>query len=595
MNTCGNSAAQLLFASQYQPKTDIMKRFTPTSLLMTLLLLLFSSCSSENEQPLVAVGGPKYGGTFRFMSTERVSSLLPAEIRDVYSHRVASQVFENLLRVHPQTLEVQPLLAEKWEVSDDGKKYTFYLRTEVYFHDNPCFSGTTGKEMTAEDVKFSLEFACSGLAENEASSLLIPHIKGAKRFNKATKKTWKNQSIGGIQVINSRIVEIELTEPFVNFDKILTHPSLAIFPREAYEHYGKSLRRHPVGTGPFLLADWNADGLALERNPRYWRRDKHGNQLPFLDGIQLSYARDKREELLSFRQQKTDLVLDIPVDEIDYVLGSLEDAQAGLNVKHKLDAKSSLSLNYFAFRLDQKPFDAIAVRRAFLHAIDRERLVNDFLKGEGYPMNNGFVPDMQAYPSSEVTGYAFDPVRAQALLAEAGYPNGAGFPSIEVYVAAKAGSMTHQLARGVVKQLNEHLNLQLTIKLCSYEEHKKALRSGKALFWRNGWIADYPDPENFLDLFYGESVLNDGSKANSIQFNHPVFNRQFEASWREKDQKKRMDLLRKCDQLVMDEAIVIPITNDDFFTMIQSKFKDFSSSPMEVIDFSCIFIKEPKR
>lgn len=572
-----------------------MIRFRSIGILTTLLLILLTSCKSGEEKPLVAVGGPVYGGEFRFMSTEKVNSLLPASIRDVYSYRVASQLFENLLRINPETLEVEPLLAEKWEVSDDGKKYTFYIRTGVYFHDNVCFSGETGKEMTADDVKFALEFACSGLEENEASSLLLPHIKGAKRFNKETKKKLGNHSVAGIKVVNSRMLEIELYEPFVNFTKILTHPSLAIFPKEAFDHYRKSLKKNPVGTGPFSLKTWNNEQIELVRNTRYWRTDKHGNKLPFLDKVTMTYAKNKREELMSFRQQKIDLVLDIPADETDHVLGSLEDAQAGLNVKHKLDAKSSFSLNYFAFRLDQPPFDQLAVRKAFLHAIDRDKLVNDFMKGEGYPMNHGFVPEMNGYVSSQVKGYAFDLVKAQQFLAEAGYKNGQNFPKMDVYVAAKEESMTHLLAQGVVKQLNENLNLQLTIKLCSYEEHKKALRSGKALFWRNGWIADYPDPENFLDLFYGENVLNDGSKTNSIRFNNPTFNSLFEASWKEKDEAKRMEILLKCDQLIMDEALVIPVTNDDFFTMIHSKFKDFSSSPMEGIDFSCIFIKEPKK
>lgn len=564
------------------------------SLWCTILFLGFMSCTEKTESTLVAKGGPEYGGEFRFISPEKITTLLPVSVTDIYTHRITSQLFENLLKMDAENLHAMPSLAKHFSVSEDGKTYTFYLRENVFFHADACFGGSS-KQLTAEDVKFSLEFACSGLAENEISSLLTTRIVGAKSFNKKTKKQFKNESISGIKIIDKQTIEIQLVDASATFDKIITHPSLAIFPREAYEKYGNSLNRHPVGTGAFQLEKWTKAGISLKRNPNYWRKDRHGNQLPFLDRISMRYSEDKRTELFAFRKQEIDLVLEIPSDEIQNVLGSLKDAQSGLTVKHKVDSKSSLSLNYLAFRLDEAPFSDIRVRQALTLALDKKELVENWLGGEGFPMLNGIVPSIKGYESDRVNGTDFSPEKARQKLAEAGFSGGSNFPPVKLYISTKSGSMLYELAKGVVAQWKINLNIDIQIKLTSYAELKQAIRSGEAKMWRNGWIADYPDAENFLELIYGENLRNDGTSSSGIRYNNETFNTLFESSWKEKNDVKRMDILRQCDEILMKDAVLLPLTNDDFFTMIHSKFKDFSSNSLEVIDFSVIFVKEPKR
>ena len=564
------------------------------SLWCIILFLGFMSCTEKTESTLVAKGGPEYGGEFRFISPEKITTLLPVSVTDIYTHRITSQLFENLLKMDAENLHAMPSLAKHFSESEDGKTYTFYLRENVFFHADACFGGSS-KQLTAEDVKFSLEFACSGLAENEISSLLTSRIVGAKSFNKKTKKQFKNESISGIKIIDKQTIEIQLVDASATFDKIITHPSLAIFPREAYEKYGNSLNRHPVGTGAFQLEKWTKAGISLKRNPNYWRKDRHGNQLPFLDRISMRYSEDKRTELFAFRKQEIDLVLEIPSDEIQNVLGSLKDAQSGLTVKHKVDSKSSLSLNYLAFRLDEAPFSDIRVRQALTMALDKNELVENWLGGEGFPMLNGIVPSMKGYESDRVNGTDFSPEKARQKLAEAGFSGGSNFPPVKLYINTKSGSMLHELAKGVVAQWKINLNIDIQIKLTSYAELKQAIRSGEAKMWRNGWIADYPDAENFLALIYGENLRNDGTSSSGIRYNNETFNTLFESSWKEKNDVQRMDILRQCDEILMKDAVLLPLTNDDFFTMIHSKFKDFSSNSLEVIDFSVIFVKEPKR
>jgi oligopeptide transport system substrate-binding protein len=562
---------------------------------LVFISFLFSSCKEEAEKELIAVGGPRYGGEFRFMSTEKITNLHPSSATDVYQQRILNQIFESLLKIDNQTMLAVPCLAESFTLSPDAKKYTFALRKGILFHDNDCFSNGKGKEMTAKDVKFSLEYACSGLSNNESSSFLTSRIKGAKEFNEKTKKSIKNQSVSGIKIINDYEISVELIEPYVNFDKLLTHSNLAIFPIEAFEKYGTKIGKNPVGTGAFQMESWSNEKIVLKRNPKYWKKDIHGNQLPFLDKIIMTYTTTKKDELLAFRNEKIDLVMELPVDEIDNVIGSFEDAQAGKNIKHRMDAVSSLSLTYLGMRHDLAPFNDVKVRKAFNQALNRNLLVDVWMKGEGFPMLNGYVPAYEGYNSSKIKGHAFDVENAQKLLAQAGYPNGKNFPVIDLYVNAKNGSILYELIRGVKSQLKQNLNVDINIISCSIEEREKAVRDGKALLWRSGWVADYPDAENFLDLFYSKNDQMSISAVNLMKYKNPTFDTYFAASFSEKDDKKRLDLLMKCDQIIVDDAVVIPLMNDDFFTMIHSRIRDFSTNSMEILDFSTIFIKEPRK
>jgi peptide/nickel transport system substrate-binding protein len=387
---------------------------------------------------------------------------------------------------------------------------------------------------------------------------------------------------------------ITLTEPFASFDKVLTYSGFGVFPKEAYDMYGKKLKHHPVGTGPFMLEEMTPQKIELKRNPRYWRKDEFGNQLPFLASIVMTYATDKRSELMAFRNKKIDLVLEIPADDVENVLGSLQEAQAGKTVKHKVDSKQSLSITFFGMSHTHPAFKDVRVRKAFNMAVDREALVNTSLKGEGYPVTNGIIPNSEIYPASRVKGFRFEPEKARALMAEAGYASGAGFPQLTIYVNGKKDSNRHRLAKGFAEQMKTNLNIDMKVRLCGLQERNEAVSSGKAAIWVSGWIADYPDAENFLSLFYGGNIKANSKFVNPFKYKNPRFDKTYLAATREPDPEKRLDLMVQCDQMVIEDAVVIPMITDDFITMINSRVRNFETNPLEVLDFSAIFIKEPK-
>lgn len=559
-------------------------------LLATGAFLLFA-CQDDNkdDDAIVAKGGVRYGGEFRFMSSEKVSNLFPLKTTDVYANRVASQIFEGLLKIDVSSTEVVPSIAKSFEISDDSKVFTFELRDDVYFQDDACFEGGKGRKVTAADFKYTLEFACSKDPLNNLSWLLKGKVKGAEAYFNG-----ESEEVTGITVVDPTTLKVELAAPFSGFQKVLTHTGLGVFPKEAIEKYGEDIGQHPVGTGPFKLKSLEDDKIILKRNDNYWDTDDFGNELPFLDQITMTYSKDKTDELLSFRAEEIDLVLDIPVEEVENVLGSLREAQAGENVKHKVDSKSSMSISYYGFAHESEVFSKKEVRQAFNMAVDREAIIETWLEGEGWAAKDGFVPKMKGYPSSTINGHKYNPEKAKELLAKAGYPNGKGLPAVDLYVNGLEGSGVHKLAKAVAFSIKQNLDVTINVNLCSIGERDEAVRNGDAIFWRSGWVADYPDPENFLNLFYGGNVNTDDVTVNPFKYNNPEFDKLFEEANAETDDEKRMELLAQCDQMIIDDAVVMPLITDDFVTMVNLKVRKFTTNEMEQLDFSRIFIKEIK-
>lgn len=565
------------------------------SLFLLSTTFLIPSCSEDGSDTssLVAKGGKKYGGSFRFMSPEKVTSIFPTHSSDLYSSRIVYQIFESLLAIDPVSLKAVPSLAESFKVNEEATVYTFNLRKGVMFHEDDCFGGDS-RELNAKDVKFSLDLACSGLSDNQVSYLLVEKVKGATEFHSKSKKSLPASGVSGIKVVNDYCIEITLNEPFSGFEYVLTHSGLGISPKEAYEKYGKEVGKHPVGTGPFMLSSFENEKILLKRNPNYWGKDEFGNQLPFLDSVEITYSKDKRSELMAFRKEKIDLVLELPVEEIEHILGTLKEAQEGKNVRHKVESEQSMSMMYVAMANDSEEFKDERVRQAFNLAINRKSIVDDKLEGEGWPAENGFVPAIANYPSERVKGYTFDPAKAKSLLASAGYPDGKNFPTLDFYVNAVKGSGVHKACEAVAQQLKENLNVKLNVVLCTLDERKQAIASGKAKIWREGWIADYPDAENFLALFYAGNISDNSSMVNTFRFKSDEFDKLFLKALSETDPTKRADLLVQCDQMVIDKAAVIPVMTDDHVVMLNARIKNFEANPLECIFLRSVYIKEPK-
>lgn len=559
--------------------------------------LILASCVQDEPitENLSAKGGKQYGGEFTFMTHERINVLVPSYVGDIYNSRVIAQIYDPLMIYDPSSESVVPGVAQSFTKSADSKVYTFKIRKGIMFHEDECFGGKS-EELTASDVKYTLDMACSGLKKNQVGHLFKMRIEGAEAFFESTKGKGSIPTSGvpGIKVIDDHTLQITLLNPSPGFEVILTNPSLGIVSKKAFKHYGDKIEKHAVGSGPFMLESMTPDKVTMTRNPKYWKKDEFGNQLPFLGSVVVNYAKNKKSELLAFGKGETDLVLEIPVENIENILGSLKDAQQGKNIKHKVDGEASMSMSYVAMACESEEFKDVRVRKAFNLAIDRNAIIDNWLEGEGWPADNGFAPKMLNYDNSAVVGHTHNVEMAKSLMQAAGHANGANFPTLDFYVNSKEGSGVHKMCIAVQQQLKNNLNINLNIKLCSLEEREKAIASGAAKIWRAGWVADYPDPENFLSLFYGGNVDENMSQMNPFNFKSTKFDALFEAANREEDPVKQEKLYQQCDQLVIDEAAVIPILTDDHVVMINARIRNFKASPLESLNLTSVYIKTPK-
>lgn len=568
---------------------------------LTVLISLSYSCGgtaeTDNDEAnlseLVEVEGGKYsGGILRLNSIEDYTSLFPASINDVYSTHVASLGYEGLLRLNQKTLEVEPCLAERYEIDNSKKIYTFFLKKGVKFNDDECFPNGTGREVTAHDFKYCFEFLCSSHEQNKWPTLFRDRLIGAKEYGEGNA-----DEVKGIKVVDDYTLKLELINPYSGLPNLLAILATAVYPHEAIEKYDYSgMQNHIVGSGPFVVNSIeNGNEVIMDKNQNYWRKDEFGNQLPLLNRVSISFIKDKNAELKAFQDNELDMIWGIPVEEIPNIMGSLEEAKDGKNREFEVQSINSLNVQYYGFLYTNEIFGDINVRKAFNYAVDRDSLVDFILEGEGSAAHNGFVPDMKGYPSESVSGYDYDPEKARNYLKKAGYPNGEGFPQITLHLNA-SGGINKQAADAITSMLHKNLGVNIDLNVIPMSELHPKVERGELSFWRFGWIADYPDPSNFLYLFHGKSII-EGSETsiNYFRYSNPEFDETYEAALREIDFKKRMELYAQADQILMDDAVIMPLYFKTDIRLISPSLNDFDINEMEYRDLSVVYYKESKK
>ncbi len=590
-----------------------MKNNTLLSLLVLFCGLgLFISCgggtdsssggdanSGSSAKVEAAKGGRNYGGVFRLNEEEYLRTLYPLNIGEVVGHRISNQIYEGLVILSQKDLTIQPALAESWTVENDATLYTFKIRQGVKFHDDPCFEGGKGRTLTAKDFKYSLDRLCSYASDNKGYDFVKGRIKGATAQYEATKNGGKGLEGGvpGIKVLDDYTLQIELESPYSSFLHILAMPFGYAFPKEAVDKYGIDMRIKTVGTGPFYLKALKEDqDVILRKNPNYWGKDEFGNQLPFLDGIRFSFIKDKMSELREFNQGKLDMMYRLPLQVADEIVdrkGNLK----GDYTKYQFQEQPNMSVQYYGFLNTGKLFNNKKLRQAFCYGIDREKLVEYTLKGAGVPGHYGVVPPaFPNYNSKALKGYKFDPDKARQLLAEAGYADGKGLDDLKLQINS-GGTRNEQVAEAIQKMLTENLNINIKIDKMPFAQHLESTESGKFDFWRAGWIADYPDPENFLNLLWSDHLNKDDiSKGkvylNTFRFKNADFDRYFEEALKTTDDAKRFELYLKADQVALDEAVMIPLFYDKDRRLLQANVQNFPQNGMEYRNFRDVYLKK---
>ena len=565
---------------------------------LLLITLVIWSCGNNNgkkENGRVANGNVYYGGIFKMNESENFKNLYPFAVTEVGSQRIDNQIYEGLVKLSQTDLTILPSLAEKWDKNDDATVWTFYIRKGVKFHDDPCFPGGKGREVNANDFKYCFTRLCESRGDNQWFGISFKgRVAGADEYYESTFKSKPlAEGVKGIKVIDDYTLQIELVAPFSGFLNILTTPACWVFPKEAVDQYKDDMRVKCVGTGPFRVKSIiEGESVILDRNPDYWAIDEHGNQLPYLDALKFSFVKEKKSEFLEFKRGNLDMIFRLPVEMIPEIVGDLEHAKDN-NVNFEMQVVPALSVFYLGFQNQLPPFNKKAVRQAFNYSINRKKITNYTLQGEGIPAIYGFVPpSFKDYNNNSVKGYDFDPEKAKKLMAEAGYPNGKGFPKVILQTNSGGGDRNINVAEVVQKMLKENINVDVDINVLSFSELLENVEMGKTSFWRAGWLADYPDPETFLSVLYGGTVPNDPSQRsspNSIRYKSPVFDSLFKSALREKDIKARYELYRKADQVAAEDAALMPIFYEEHYRLLQKNVRNFDANGMEYRDFSKVY------
>lgn len=568
--------------------------------------LLNKSCSQGPDGPTstrTAQGPVKYGGVFRMNEIEDFRTLYPLNIVEVVGHHIGTQVYEGLVKFNQKDLSIVPALASSWEASDSNTRYIFHLRDGVLFHDDECFSETGGKgrEVVAADVKFCFDRLCTSSPNNQQFTYTFKdRVAGANDYFAATEKNqFPAGGVSGVTVINDSTLEIKLLLPMPGFLQILATQGGWIYPKEAFDKYGDDMRTHCVGTGPFKVKSiTEGESVILDYNPNYWMFDEHGNRLPYLDIVQFKFIKDKRSEIIAFRNKELDMVFRLPVEMAKDILGELDDAKVH-GTDFVIQTAPAMSLTYYGFQHKLAPFDNQKVRLAFNYAINRQEIADKKLMGDAIPGIHGIVPaSIPGYNTDSIKGYSYDPDLARKYLAEAGYPGGKGFPEITLRINSGGGDRNTITADYVAHQLNEVLGITVKVETIPFAQHLESIETGKSLFWRTGWIADYPDPETFLTTLYSEHIptdLNSRSSTNSVRYSNPRFDSLYNAAVHEADPKRRAELFLEADRVQVEDAAIMPIYYELNDRLVQRNVRNFDINPMEFRDMTKVWldVEEP--
>lgn len=583
-------------------------------LLLISVAVLAISCGPDttgNDRVAVGKGDyqPVYGGTLRYNETDKLQTLNPIQITDAISNHVATQIYEGLVKFDPRTLEIMPGIAESWTVDEAGTTYTFKLRSDVKFHDDPCFADGKGRTVTAKDVLYSFERLCTDNGKNENFTSTFSHrVVGADEFYAAGASA-KSGGLAGIVAVDDLNVKISLVAPSNSFLYILANSAASVVPQEAVEKYQDAIH---VGTGPFMFSSIAADTtqLVLVRNENYYGKDSLNNQLPFLDTIKISYIDNKVAELDLFQEGKLDFVWGLNADAVKTFVPQVIQDFTAKPPKYVLYHSSELVTQMYEFNTTRPPFNDVRVRQAFCYTVDRNHIVNEVLAGEAYgPGINGICPPaLPGYKASEIQGYekigadeaetkankAAEREKAKKLLAEAGFPDGKGFPVVKL-ILNSGGARNTRVAEAIASQLREYLNINVEIANVSLQQKMADAKYARSDIFRSAWVADYPSAETFLSLFYGADVpdsLSQPSFPNTTRYKSAKFDSLYVLGREAKTIEEANRLFKEAEQVMMADAPAMILWYDENYRLAQSRVRNFWANPMRYFDFAQVYLKE---
>jgi oligopeptide transport system substrate-binding protein len=520
------------------------------------VVLLFAQCKPKTDTSKKI---------FEYNETTGIASLDPAFAKNQSIMWAIHQLYNTLVEVD-SNMQIKPSLAKSYSFSADRKTVQFVLRSDVFFHDNKCFANAKGRRVLASDVAYSF----NRIIDKEVAS------PGAWIFNNRV------DTIKPFVAINDSVFELRLQKPFNPILGILSMQYCSIVPKEAMEFYGNKFRSNPVGSGPFSFIAWEeGQALVLRKNVNYFEQDAAGNKLPYLDGIKVNFYDSKATEFLAFAQKRLDFINDIDASFKDEILSRSGNLKAKWNGKSILKKHPYLNIEYFGILADsnselvkKSPLKMLKLRQAINYGIDKPKMMLYLRNSIGTAAESGFVPQgLPSFSKKNVVGYNYNPAKAKQLLKEVGYdkaPEQITLLTIPIY-ANLASYVANEL-----KQIGINVKVETVQKSLLLEQTSKA----QALFFRGSWIADYPDAENYLSVFYSKNP----APPNYTRFSNKDFDALYEKALATTSDSERYALYQQMDNIIVANAPIVPLWYDMAIHLVQPTITGFKPNSLNMLE-----------
>ena len=524
-------------------RADVQK--VVVALVAIIVLLVPAGCSGSN-------GSVSSGGTLVICGSEP-GTLDPANCADATAGSYIVEIFSGLVTLD-SNLSVVPDIAQSWNISSNGTVYTFHLRNGVRFQD--------GREVNASDFKYSIERAADPATGSQVAEAYLGDIVGF-----TDKLSGKADNVSGVRVVDERTLEITIDAPKAYFLSKLTHPVAFVVDRYNVES-GADWWRKPNGTGPFKLKQWNSGlSIILERNDNYYRGAAKLQQVSILlqgDSMQLY-------------ENGGIGITAVGADEIDKVL----DPTSSLN--KELVSAPELSLEYIVFNTNAAPFDDPKVRQALCYAVDKEKIV-DILTKDTVSVAEGILPPGIPGYDKDFAGLEFNVSKARELINESSYRD--GLPPIVLSVSGSCAGLP-AVDEAIAYMWEENLGINVTLEAIDFSTLLDDARSGKLQTFELGWIADYPDAENFLDLLF-----HCGAVENHAGYCNQSVDALLEQAGVASDTESRLELYRQAETAIVDDAPCLPLWFGQNYYLVKPYVKGFEPAPMIIPWMKDVWIAE---
>ena len=509
---------------------------------------------------------------FRYNETSGIASLDPAFAKNQSIMWVIHQLYNTLIEVDSNMI-LKPSIATSWIFSDNNKTLIFHLRNDIYFQDDACFKNNKGRKLIAADVVYSF----SRIIEKNTAS------PGAWIFNN------KVDEVAPFTALNDSTFQIKLKGPFQPILGILSMQYCSIIPAEAVAKYGNDFRRHPVGSGPFAFVAWEeGQALILKKNEFYFEKDTAGKSLTYLDGIKINFYDSKATEFLAFQQGSLDFINDIDPSFKDEILSKTGNLKAEWKDKIDLQKHPYLNIEFFGILTDtnntlvkNSPLKLLKIRQAINYGIDRKKMMLYVRNSIGTAAESGFVPQgLPSFSKEKVKGYSYDPFKAKQLLSEAGFTNGKNLPEIKLLTIPIYANLASYVANEL-KQLGIIVKVEAMQKSLLLEQTSKS----QALFFRGSWIADYPDAENYLSVFYSKNP----APPNYTRFKNAEFDTLYERELAQTNDSIRYEIYQQMDKIIIDNAPVVPLWYDEAIHLVQKNIQNFVPNSLNMLELRRVY------